>query len=433
MVNQEHSSTNLEASAKRCDEPKGATQMVAEQYEKWVYPEPIEDLQAYHDTGRIDASAPKAVHWLYWPDGLFQRESANFKILVAGCGANAAARYAFEHPECQVVGIDLSAASLAHEEKLKEKHELDNLTLHQMPLEDVGNLGQEFDYIECSGVLHHLAEPVKGLLALKSVLKKPHGVISLMLYALYGRTGVYMLQDLFNRLGIKQNEKDLKTVKEMLKIVGRGHPLELFARTTIDFEFDAGVVDLFLHGVDHPYTVEQCLELSAASGMAFQGWLDNFYYYPDGQIPVTTEIFKHMAALPDVERWQAMELYHGAITKHAFFLTHMERDEKSYALDFEGADFMKMRPHHRINQFQDPRLEEGLPAMIQRLPFPALPLNDAQLALFAQCDGKRTMTEVIKAAKIRGQRDDVERLARNFFLSLWRVGYIMMEIPEYKK
>ena len=52
-----------------------------------------------------------------------------------------------------------------------------------------------FDQIVCTGVLHHLADPDVGLSALRSVLK-PDGAMQLMVYAPYGRTGIYMLQDI---------------------------------------------------------------------------------------------------------------------------------------------------------------------------------------------------------------------------------------------
>ena len=66
---------------------------VAAQYERWVYPKPVPDLDAPEERGR-----------------------------VAGCGANAAARYAFHHRTARVAGLDLSAASLAHEHHPKTSH-----------------------------------------------------------------------------------------------------------------------------------------------------------------------------------------------------------------------------------------------------------------------------------------------------------------------
>ena len=131
--------------------------IVADQYEKWVYPEPVNDLAEDQAKGVTNATSVLMVHLMYWPDGSYlKRYNKKLNILIAGCGANSAARFAYEHPESHITGIDLSAASLKHEEFLKKKHNLTNLTLHQMRLETVVELGLEFDFIESSGVLHCL-------------------------------------------------------------------------------------------------------------------------------------------------------------------------------------------------------------------------------------------------------------------------------------
>jgi SAM-dependent methyltransferase len=51
-------------------------------------------------------------------------------ILIAGCGTNQAAVFAFSNTEANVVGIDISQPSLDHQQYLKHKHGLANLQLH---------------------------------------------------------------------------------------------------------------------------------------------------------------------------------------------------------------------------------------------------------------------------------------------------------------
>ncbi len=97
-------------------------------------------------------------------------------------------------PAARITAIDVSESSLQHTRELKEKYELDNLELHQLNLERIETLGRQFDKIVCTGVLHHLPHPDAGLRALRAVLN-PGGAMPLMVYATYGRTGVYMLQD----------------------------------------------------------------------------------------------------------------------------------------------------------------------------------------------------------------------------------------------
>jgi len=52
-----------------------------------------------------------------------------------------------------------------------------------------------FDFINCCGVLHHLAVPEQGLDALLSQLR-PGGAMNLMVYGEIGRTAVYQIQEL---------------------------------------------------------------------------------------------------------------------------------------------------------------------------------------------------------------------------------------------
>ena len=131
---------------------------------------------------------------------------ADLDILVAGCGTWQAAKYALCRPQAQVVGIDVSTTSLEHTEQLKRKYDLTNLETHAaVDRELSASMQRRFDLIVCTGVLHHLLDPDAGLRALRSVLK-PDGAIYLMVYAPYGRTGIYMLQEYCRTLGVGRSD-----------------------------------------------------------------------------------------------------------------------------------------------------------------------------------------------------------------------------------
>src|SRR4029077_18003492 len=145
-----------------------ASDPVAAQYEAWSFPQPCADLTPLtFDSPRNHFRDLRDLYWAYWPTQPYRDD---LDILVAGCGTTAAAAYAYLFPRARVTGIDISAASLAHEDNLKRRHALDNLTLHQCRVEDVAALGGHFDYINVHGVLHHLADPVAGLKALGGLL-----------------------------------------------------------------------------------------------------------------------------------------------------------------------------------------------------------------------------------------------------------------------
>jgi hypothetical protein len=45
----------------------------------------------------------------------------------------------------RVVGIDVSRTSIEHTRSLAERHRLDKLTVHQLPITEVSNLNTSFD------------------------------------------------------------------------------------------------------------------------------------------------------------------------------------------------------------------------------------------------------------------------------------------------
>ena len=286
---------------------KSATELgaVAGQYEKWVYPFPIPDLDAPDVRTRRDGGDFERNWYTFWPDRPYRED---LDVLVAGCGSNAAARYAFNHRKARVTGIDLSSASLAHEAYLKDKHRLDNLALHQARIEDVSSLAQDFDFIDVSGVLHHLPDPVGGLRALAGVLR-PEGTIAVMIYGQWGRTGVYMLQEMSRLLGLGQSEQDVLTVKQTLASLPKRHAIQDYVSRAPDLKYDAGLVDSFLHRQDRAYTVAQCLELVGQAGMSFMHWWENILYYPDGLLNMNQEFYRKVNAMPEASIWQFMELF----------------------------------------------------------------------------------------------------------------------------
>ena len=244
-------------------------------YERHPYPPPVDDLDRYKRTWEDPARRRVDAH-LFWPAEDFREDRS---VLVAGCGTSQAAKYALRWPRAAVTGIDVSATSIQRTESLKRKYRLDNLEVRQLAVERAGELGRRFDQVVSTGVLHHLPDPDAGLRSLRGVLE-PGGALHLMVYAPYGRAGVYLLQDYCRRLGIGATTPEIRDLAASLKALPADHPIVPLLRRSPDFRDEAALADALLHPQDRPYSVPQLFEFLRAAGLRFGRWLRQAPYLP---------------------------------------------------------------------------------------------------------------------------------------------------------
>jgi len=392
--------------------------VVSGQYEKWVYPEPIRDLPAWL-AGNWQWFDPSHAHRLFWPDRDYRPD---LDILIAGCGTNQAAVFAYTNPGATVTAIDVSAASLEHHRFLKEKYGLKNLALHRLPIEEVGSLGHDYDLVVSTGVLHHMTDPTAGMRALAARLR-PDGVAAIMLYARYGRLGVEMLQGVFRDLGLTQDEPSLAVVKAAIAALPQDHPLRSYLSVAPDLEFDAGLVDTFLHGRDRSYTVADCLDLVAAGGLVFQDWFLKSSYEPAAA--ANDPFLAAVAALPKERRWGVMERVNHRNGCHFFTACRPERPTETYRVDFATDLWLEAVPFFRYRC--------GLDGETISRPGWSTGLSPDQLALVRLVDGRRTIREILAAGAqsttASGRSPaNLERFAHALFESLVNRDFLVLAL-----
>ena len=120
-----------------------------------------------------------------------------------------------------------------------------------------------------------------------------------MLYAKYGRIGVEVMESVFRDLGLRQDDASVRAAKEMLSLLPAGHPVRSYLKTERNSQFDAVLVDTFLHGRARGYSVDNCLELVASAGLTFQGWLLKALYYHHDLLVPAPAFFPALSALPE--------------------------------------------------------------------------------------------------------------------------------------
>jgi SAM-dependent methyltransferase len=391
--------------------------LVARQYEAFAYPEPFADLAEEIGKGYYQLGDPALYGPVLWPRG---RPDRQLRILVAGCGTVQAAYTAYMSQNDEVVGIDLSEASLAHERLLQERHGLSNLKLFKGDLLEVGSLGSQFDVILCTGVLHHMADPGSGLAALRDALA-PSGVMVVMLYGQTVRTGVYMLQDAFRRMHIQQTPGGVAEVRRILAELPRRHYAQDYINAATELRHDAAVVDTFLHPQDRSYTVPQLLELVQAAGLAFQNWVDNHLYWRNALWGPDTAIASAVDPLPPREHWAAVEMLSQMAGLHSFTVRHSRADVAT--VDFEAGDWRSFVPHHA------PGLSRKAAGLFVRGPY-ELRCTELEQFVLDGADGMRTIREIIEVPALEEipaeQRDE---FARRYFEHLWKLGHVMIAQP----
>ncbi|MGA8784019.1 MAG: class I SAM-dependent methyltransferase [Polaromonas sp.] len=196
-----------------------------------------------------------------------------FRALVAGGGTGDATIFLAEQlraigaSNAEVVHLDMSEASTALAKERARIRGLSNITWVNYSLLSLPALGLgKFDYINCSGVLHHLADPDLGLRALRSVLKDD-GAIGLMVYGTTGRTGVYQMQALMRMVNGDQTESEADEQRKIANtrdLLGSLPASNWFMRAEElhhDHKLgDAGIYDLLLHSQDRSYAVGELFD-----------------------------------------------------------------------------------------------------------------------------------------------------------------------------
>ena len=145
--------------------------------------------------------------------------------------------------------------------------------------------------------------------------------MQLMVYAPYGRTGIYMLQEFCRRIGIRAADDEIRDLIAALKVLPPGHPLENLLREAPDFQHEAALADALLHPQDRAYSVPQFFDFIQRGGLTFGRWVKQAPYSPHCGVLAKIPQARRMAQLPLAEQYAAVELFRGAMVPTARLFT----------------------------------------------------------------------------------------------------------------
>ncbi len=273
--------------------------------------------------------------------------STPFRALFAGGGTGDGAimlaqQLADLGCPAELVHLDISEAAQAITQARAEKRGLSALRCVPGSLLELPSLGLgPFDYIDCCGVLHHLADPAAGLAALVGALA-PDGGIGLMVYGRLGRTGVYEMQGLLRRIAGPEGPgaEPKQRVQRARKLIADLPPTNWLVRNPNLSDHveggDAGLFDLLLHARDRAYSVEEIAALIGAAALRLVTFIEPARYDPLSYVR-DPALRRALSELDPIARAAAAETISGSMARHAFYAVRRDNAVTPAALDSDDA------------------------------------------------------------------------------------------------
>lgn len=198
------------------------------------------------------------------------------QILVAGCGTGQIAlSIASRFSDAIVLAVDLSLSSLSYAMRKTREHGLKNIEYAQADILELGDLGRQFDLIDCSGVLHHLADPLSGWRVLVGLLR-PDGLMKIGLYSELARRSVVQGRALIARKGYTAAAKDIRQCRQDIIAAARDRSPNMMQLTGLrDFYSLSECRDLLFHVQEHHFTLLQIEAALEDLGLGFLGFETN--------------------------------------------------------------------------------------------------------------------------------------------------------------
>ncbi len=272
------------------------SQKVRSQYEENPYPR----WRYTGDLGSQDISFLTAINNDINPNSISKSLfDEQIKVLIAGCGTGQQILHTQRYKNAQVTAIDLSLSSLSYAQRKIKELEIKNVKLIQMDILEVDLLVEEFDVIECGGVLHHMNDPSKGLNALLGILKN-NGFLKLGLYSELARQPIVEARNYIASKKLQANEDNIRNFRETV-FSGKA-PLTNFPTQSPDFYTLSSCRDLCFHTKEHRFTIDQIQTTLKSNELEFLGFL-----LPKPVRSIYKNYFPEDKAQTNLQNWKRFE------------------------------------------------------------------------------------------------------------------------------
>lgn len=276
----------------------GLSAEVQQQYERFPYPR-WQSANISDAPISLKAMLGQHLHATMQP----QLPDGPVSTLFAGCGTGQqVVQMASSISMSAVRAVDLSRTSLAHAQRKSAELGLETIEYGQADILAINNWQEAYDFIVCTGVLHHMADPA---LALKSLLavSKPHTVFFLALYSERARSHVIAAREHIKKQAIPDTIEGIRLLRKHVRTLPGGHPMHRVAGSR-EFYSASGLHDLVFNRHELRFTPLELKALLEENELTFAG------FHMDGAEHklLYQNRFPDDPAMTNLDNWDKLEM-----------------------------------------------------------------------------------------------------------------------------
>lgn len=226
------------------------------------------------------------------------------RMLIAGCGTGKdPLMYALALPKAEILAVDLSRSSIAYAMRKAEEYGVKNITFRQADILKLKGHPEQFDYIGCIGVLHHMKDPIAGWEVLAGLLK-PGGTLMVGLYSEAARWSIVAARQAVARLNIGHDADSMRAFRHKAQEVLKPDVLRDLQGFN-DYYNLSMYRDLIFHVQEHRTDIGEIKVLLQRFGLSFGG----FTLQP-AALEKYRALFPDDPAADDIDRWVIFDKKH---------------------------------------------------------------------------------------------------------------------------
>lgn len=346
-----------------------------------------------------------------WKHNFFPQD---FKIWVAGCGTNQAIFTALRFPTAIVLGTDISSKSLERCADIARNLNISNLQLKEESINKI-DYKENFDYIICTGVIHHNADPKSTLDKIGTALK-PTGILELMVYNRYHRITTSAFQKAIRILGSDRGAINFESELSITQKLINSSPTENSISDLISNLInqcknlpESHLADTLMQPVEYSYTVESLEDLASICGLELVApclnQIDKAQRTFSWNMTFKDSAIQNLYdSLPDLQRWQVSNLLLFEKSPMIWFYLQRQdsgrpvKSEKEICEEFLDTKFMKAESIYKSYILGDDEKYRLLPNSFS---LPLAHLDVQEKKILDSVDAKISMRDIFDRLGIK--------------------------------